>query len=137
MSNPSKARGTKAETDMLKWLKANGHEDALRLPPMGAKDQGDLTLLTDCWRDGCCQFDDVSVVVEVKHYGRDGVATAINSGLAELDVEMVNAGTRHGVLVVRRNGKTDPAEWLAIRKVRNDPEIGGALLAQEDEATDD
>ena len=130
MSHPNKARGTKAETDMLKWLKANGHTDAVRNPPGGSKDVGDLTCGTFDFGDDLCGEcgiyypEDTGCTIEVKHYGRDGVATAINSGLAELDREMANAGTFHGVLVVRRNGKTDPGEWLAIRKVRNDPEIG-------------
>jgi hypothetical protein len=26
--------------------------------------------------------------------------------------------------VLKRRGTTDPGEWLAVRKVRNDPEIG-------------
>lgn len=123
MSNPSKRKGSDAEIKLLAWLKEHGHEDALRLPPMGSKDQGDLTLLTDCWREhGGCQYDDVSVVVEVKSY-KDQTA-AINQGLAELDAEMVNAGTSHGVLVVKRRGKGDPGDWLAVRLVRNDPELG-------------
>ena len=65
---------------------------------------------------------DVPCVIEVKNHAN--LATAINDGLAELDAEMVNAGTSHGVLVVKRRGKGDPGEWLAVRKVRNDPEIG-------------
>ena len=116
MSNPSKQKGTAAETALLRWLQTNGHPDAVRNPPAGVKDIGDLRCLSPLVLGGG------PVTIEVKHYGN--VATAINSGLAELDAEMANAGTTHGVLVVRRNGKTDPGEWLAVRKVRNDPEIG-------------
>lgn len=122
MSNPSKARGTKAETDLLRWLKANGHEDALRLPPMGANDHGDLTCMADipCGR-GVVTVD---VVVEVKHYAGERMSTALANGTAELEVEKANAGTAHGVLVVRRPGKTDPSLWYAVRLVKDDPEIG-------------
>jgi hypothetical protein len=66
--------------------------------------------------------DVLDVVVEVKNMA--DVARAINEGLAELDAEKANAGTSHGVLVVKRRGKGDPGEWLAIRKVCDDPEIG-------------
>jgi len=64
------------------------------------------------------------VVIEVKNHAN--LAAAISQGITELDAEMDNAGADHGVLVVKRRGKGDPGEWLAIRKVRNDPEIGGA-----------
>jgi len=123
MANPSKRKGTDAEVKLLAWLHANGHAEAVRNPPAGTKDVGDLEVLTECYVKGCCLVDDAPVVIEVKSY-KDQTA-AINQGLAELDVEMVNAGTSHGVLVVKRRGKGDPGDWLAIRLVRNDPEIGG------------
>jgi hypothetical protein len=62
------------------------------------------------------------VVVEVKSMA--DVARAINEGITELEMEKANAGTSHGVLVLKRRGITDPGEWLAIRKVCDDPEIG-------------
>ena len=125
--NRSKAKGTAAETALLRWLHSNDHPEATRNPPAGAKDVGDLT----CdYADGhprchrCYPWDTQHppLIIEVKNHAN--LATAINDGLAELDAEMVNAGTTHGVLVVKRRGKGDPGEWLAIRKVRNDPEIG-------------
>jgi hypothetical protein len=133
MSNPSKRRGTDAEVKLLAWLKDHGHPEAVRNPPAGTKDVGDLTCLVGhdrgdglCWCDACGK-DHVSpgylpIVVEVKNHAN--VAAAINQGLAELDVEMVNAGASHGVLVVKRRGKGDPGQWLAIRRVENDPELG-------------
>jgi hypothetical protein len=60
--------------------------------------------------------------VEVKSMA--DVARAINEGITELEMEKANAGTSHGVLVLKRRGITDPGEWLAIRKVCDDPEIG-------------
>ena len=112
MANPSKRKGTDAEVKLLAWLHQNGHPEAVRNPPAGTKDVGDLR----CWDD------ERPIVIEVKSYA--DVARAINDGLAELDAEMVHAGTDHGVVVVKRRGKGDPGEWLAVRKVRNDPEIG-------------
>lgn len=118
--NKSKRKGTDAEVKLLAWLHDHGHSHAVRNPPAGTKDVGDLTTYVYCNEAGYF----LRCVIEVKNYSRDGVATAIHSGLAELDAEMVNAGAHHGVLVVKRRGKGDPGEWLAIRKVRNDPEIG-------------
>lgn len=113
MANPSKQKGTAAETALLRWLQAECRL-AWRNPPAGNKDVGDITV-----RD-----EHESVVVEVKAVA--DLARAINEGIAELDAEMANAGTSHGVLVVKRRGKGDPGDWLAIRKVRNDPEIGAS-----------
>ena len=129
MSNPSKRRGTDAEVKLLAWLHGNGHGEAVRNPPAGTKDVGDLTckVLTNPGDGVYDPEDDTTwirpLVIEVKNHAN--LATAINDGLAELDAEMANAGTSHGVLVVKRRGKGDPGEWLAVRKVRNDPEIGG------------
>ena len=116
MSNPSNRRGTDAEVKLLAWLHQNGHR-ARRNPPAGSKDVGDLKVFRTI-DDGRASH----ICVEVKNHAN--LATAINDGLAELDAEMANAGTDHGVLVVKRRGKGDPGDWLAIRKVRNDPEIG-------------
>ena len=121
MSNPSKRKGTAAEVALLAWLRDNGHPEAVRNPPAGTKDVGDLT----CLAAPKLRTDLTSVRRpidnEVKSYKHQ--TAAINQGLAELDAEMVNAGARHGVLVVKRKGKGDPGEWLAVRKVRNDPEL--------------
>lgn len=121
MSNPSKRRGTAAETALLAWLGEQGH-DAVRNPPAGAKDIGDLTVGGERWHWGKSDFVQYDITVEVKNC-RD-IATAIRDGLAELDVECRNAGTDHGVLVVKPRGKGDPGEWYAVRRVKDDPEIG-------------
>lgn len=130
MANPSKRRGTDAEVRLLAWLHGNGHPEAVRNPPAGSKDVGDLTC--KLWSSRVVDLDPDTpggwkydpIVIEVKSF--KDVARAINEGLAELDAEMANAGTSHGVLVLKRRGTTDPGEWLAIRKVRNDPQIGVA-----------
>jgi Holliday junction resolvase len=112
MANPSKQKGTAAEVGLLAWLREAGHL-AWRNPPAGNKDVGDLGVTTS---------DGGLTVVEVKNMA--DLARAINEGIAELDTEKTNAGTDHGVLVVKRRGKGDPGEWLAIRRVCDDPEIG-------------
>lgn len=128
MSNPSKRKGSDAEIRLLAWLHQNGHKDAVRNPPAGSKDVGDLTCDTFEFGDDLCPDcgffspEDVDCVIEVKSF--KDVAAALRQGVAELDVEMGNAGTAHGVLVVKRRGVSDPGEWYAVRKVRNDPEIG-------------
>ena len=114
--NRSKRKGTDAEVKLLAWLISKGRS-AIRNPPAGSKDVGDLKVFRTI-DDGRASH----ICVEVKNHAN--LATAINDGLAELDAEMVNAGIDHGVLVVKRRGKGDPGEWLAIRRVRNDPEIG-------------
>lgn len=112
MSNPSKAKGTAAETALLRWLYDNGHPEAIRNPPAGVKDVGDLLVYSRGHR----------VVIEVKSV--KDVARGIREGLAELEAEKRNAQARHGVLVVKRHGTSDPGEWYAIRRVCDDPELG-------------
>lgn len=124
MSNPSKARGTKAETDLLRWLHGNGHPEAVRNPPSGSNDVGDLRMWVDSKPDDEGWSHDVPLVIEVKHYAGERMSTALANGTAELEVEKANAGTAHGVLVVRRPGVTDPSRWYAVRLVKDDPEIG-------------
>ena len=129
MSNPSKRRGTDAEVKLLAWLHQNGHKDAVRNPPAGTKDVGDLTCdyadgYVRCHR--CYPWDNQHppVVIEVKNHAN--IATALRDGVAELEVEKANAGAEHAVLVVKRRGVSDPGRWYAVREVRDDPEIGAS-----------
>jgi hypothetical protein len=114
--NRSKQKGTAAETALCRWLGIEADHVVHRNPPSGNKDIGDLTVFINPYTTAD------KVVVEVKNMA--DVARAINEGIAELDAEKANAGTSHGVLVVKRRGKGDPGEWLAIRRVCDDPEIG-------------
>ena len=116
MTNPPKKRGTAAETALVRWLLDHGHPHARRNPPAGNRDIGDI--------GGITTTHGTPVVVEVKAY--KDLARGINEGLAELEAEKANAGTDHGVLVVKRRGKGDPGEWIAVRMVRDDPELGGS-----------
>lgn len=113
MSNPSRRKGSDAEIKLLAWIKDKALRKAVRNPPAGSKDIGDLTVF---------DFDRDDIVIEVKNW--ENQTAAINAGLKELDVEKANAGSSRGVLVVKRTGKGDPGEWLAVRLVKDDPEIG-------------
>lgn len=112
--NASKAKGTAAETALVRWLVENGHPNARRNPPAGARDIGDI--------GGVTTKDGHTITVEVKSW--NDVAAALREGLAELEAEKANAGTTAGVLVLKRRGVTDPGRWFAVREVRDDPEIG-------------
>jgi len=125
MANPSKRKGTDAEVRLLSHLKANGHPEAVRCPPAGTKDVGDLNCLYLGEDDSLADGRYPHIVIEVKSY--KDIAAALREGVAELEVEKANAGTSHGVLVVKRPGKTDPGEWYAVRRVCDDPEIGDVL----------
>ena len=116
MANPSKQRGTAAETAVVRWLQAHGHPFARRNPPAGRNDIGDIGGVEV--NVAICAAD---LVIEVKAF-RD-LAAGINKGLAELEAEKANAGTDHGVLIVKRRGRGDPGEWLAVRLVKHDPEL--------------
>jgi Holliday junction resolvase len=113
VSNPSKRKGTDAEVKLLAWLKEKGHV-VVRNPPAGRFDVGDLTV----HRMG----NYPPTVVEVKNMA--DVARAINEGITELEMEKFNAGTSHGVLVIKRRGISDPGNWLAVRRVCDDPDLG-------------
>lgn len=119
--NASKAKGTAAETALVRWFIEHGHPHARRNPPAGARDIGDI--------GGITTAEGETVTVETKSW--KDVAAALRQGIAELEVEKANAGTAHGVLVVKRRGVTDPGEWYAVRRVADDPEIG--LFAQGDD----
>lgn len=95
MSNPSKQKGTKAETAVVDYLILRG-QYAYRNPPAGSKDIGDVSCYDDC-------------VIEVK----DCKAMTLPVWLAELAAEKSNANATHGVVVHKRKGKGSPAEWYA------------------------
>ena len=95
MTNPSKKRGTAAETAVVNHLRSLGYT-AERLPPKGARDEGDIVVAE---RPG--------LVIEVKN--RKGFELA--AWVAELEVEMRNAGATGGVLIVKKKGTQDPAAW--------------------------
>lgn len=109
MSNPSKAKGTSAESAVVRVMKDAGLR-AKRLTLHGSKDVGDV----DCGID--------AIVVEVKggktaESASDGQITA---WLVETDNEVRNANAKIGVLVVKRKGigPANAERWWAITSIR-------------------
>lgn len=103
MANPSRNKGTAAETGVVRWARLNGYPHADRQPLRGGRDQGDLTLCP-------------GVIVEVKaHRLPTGVPTRgqLDTWLAQTEAERVNARADVAVLVVKRPGTTDPGRWFA------------------------
>lgn len=105
MSNPSKAKGTKAETDLVRWLQGHGFPYAERRALAGTADKGDVL---------CCP----GLIVEVKHWAIYTDAD-IAAWQDETTREKSNANADIAVLVVRRNGKADPGNWFAYRQHAN------------------
>ena len=92
----SRAKGTKAETAVVNYLKANGWPFAERHAQHGSKDVGDVNI--------------PGVVIEVKSASR----IDLSGWIGELEDEMDNADTSDGVVVVKRRGTTDPGKFYAI-----------------------
>ena len=93
MSNPSKAKGTAAETAVVRYARANGFPLADRLTLSGRFDRGDV-LLT------------VGAIAEVKA-GKAATGASYNQVLAwleETERERVNARADVAVLIVQRAG---------------------------------
>jgi hypothetical protein len=92
-----RAKGTAAETAVVRYLREHGFPHAERRALHGTADQGDIT--------GCGP-----IVFEVKNHKTLDLA----GWLKELDVEMTNANVETGVVVAKKRGTTDPGEWYAL-----------------------
>lgn len=91
----TKAKGTAAETAVVKLLSERGLL-ALRNPPAGAKDKGDITI-----------YGSKHITVEVKNHKRMELA----SWLDEAIKEQVNAATDYCAVAHKRVGKGKPEDW--------------------------
>lgn len=91
----SKAKGTAAETAVVRFLQAAGFTQAERRTLNGAKDRGDIAGLP-------------GVVIEVKNCARQELAAWV----AEAERERDNDNATLGVVWHKRRGKTDPADWF-------------------------
>ena len=94
MANRSKARGTSAESAVVRWAQANGFPWAERLVLAGAKDHGDISLVPGR-----------ACIVEVKSHasaatGQPGAAQ-LATWMAETAAECRHAGADVGLLVVK------------------------------------
>ena len=96
-----RAKGTAAETAVVKYLKEHGFPHAERRALHGTADKGDIT--------GCGP-----VVFEVKNHKTLDLA----GWLKELEAEMVNAKVDVGAVVAKKRGTTDPGEWYAVLPFR-------------------
>ena len=106
MSNPSKAKGTAAETAVVRLATAMGIP-AKRVALAGAADQGDVWL----WPEG----DGARVVVEVKSRSKAWTWTEVQKWWAEAEREALRANCDMCLLVVKRPGSGAPsaADWFA------------------------
>lgn len=92
-----RAKGTAAETAVVKFLREHGFPYAERRALHGVNDKGDIT--------GCGP-----IVFEVKNHKTLDLA----GWMKELDVEMRNADVRFGAVIAKKRGTTDPGDWYAV-----------------------
>jgi hypothetical protein len=102
MTTRSARKGNNFERSIITYLRDWFGAHLSRPRAGAAKDLGDLAGVPG-WS------------FELKAY--TDVMRAIREGLAELDVEKANAGTPYGAVIVKRVGKTDPAEALFIMRL--------------------
>ena len=102
-----RAKGTAAETAVLRYVRGEGFPWAERMALTGAADCGDISLLPGRL-----------VVIEVKSHasaatGQPGDAQ-LTEWMRQTRAERVNAGADYGILVVKRKGTTDPGRWFGF-----------------------
>lgn len=93
--NRSKAKGTSAETAVVRFLRTIGFTHAERRTLNGTHDRGDIAGLP-------------GIVIEVKNCARQELAAWI----AEAERERDNDGASLGVVWHKRRGKSDPRDWF-------------------------
>lgn len=96
MANAAKAKGSGAERDVVKWLKAEGFQYADRRLAGATLDKGDISGIP-------------GVTIEIKNHA----SMNLSGWLEELATEMANDGAWTGVVVHKRRGRGSPAEWYA------------------------
>lgn len=100
MSNPSKQKGTAAETAVVRYFTNRGALNVERRAQSGANDRGDIAGV-------------IGAAIEVKACARMELAAWVD----EAQTEMVNAEGDIGIVVAKRRGTTDPGNWYAILPV--------------------
>ena len=91
----SKAKGTAAETAVVRFLQAAGFAQAERRTLNGVKDRGDIAGLP-------------GVVIEVKNCARQELPAWVE----EAELERDNDHATLGVVWHKRRGTTDPGRWF-------------------------
>lgn len=95
-----RAKGTAAETAVVRYLKDRDFPYAERRALHGTADKGDITGIGP-------------IVLEVKNHKTLDLAGWIK----ELEAEMKNANVNVGAVIAKKRGTTDPGEWYAIMPV--------------------
>ncbi|MGP4084151.1 hypothetical protein [Streptomyces sp. KR55] len=91
----SKAKGTAAETAVVRFLRSAGFTQAERRALNGGADRGDIAGLP-------------GVVIEVKNCARQ----ELPAWVAEAEIERDNDRASLGVVWHKRRGKADPGDWF-------------------------
>jgi hypothetical protein len=102
MANPSGQKGTKGESDRVKYLRGRGWRYATRIPKAGARDKGDIIL-----------DQAVPVMVESKETRSFTPAAFIK----EMDVQIANAEAEFGFVIWKKRGTTDVGQYYALTTV--------------------
>lgn len=121
--NASRNKGTRAETAVVRWARANGFPDADRAPLRGTADTGDITGIP-------------SHVISVKwRAGNQPMAWPL--WLRDLE-RMQDNGTRDwcdgvtsrpsGLVICNRAGIADVGRWYAVTTVADYFDLFGELL---------
>jgi hypothetical protein len=102
----SQAKGKRAERDLVNYLKQVWPEARrhVRTGDLYSADEGDIRL-DGSQGQGC-------VVIEVKHYAGGLTRTQVGAFLLKLETSQCR-GTDLGVLIERREGSSNPADWYA------------------------
>lgn len=93
-----KAKGTRWETAVVTFLRANGFPWADRVPLSGARDRGDVVIGPS------------SPVMELKNQQRHSWA----EWLDEAETEATNANAPFGVVWAHRRGRGSPSEGYVV-----------------------
>ena len=99
MSSKSKAKGSKAEREVVAYLK-QWYPYADRRLAGANLDKGDISGIP-------------GVTIEIKNHNRTDLA----GWVSELLTEMTNDGAWTGTVIHKRKGKTDVGEWYATMPV--------------------
>ena len=94
MSNPSKQKGTAAESAIVTYLRGAGFAACERRALNGSTDRGDVAGIH-------------STVIEAKNCK----VMDLSGWLAELAAEMRNDNARYGAVWHKKRGTTDPSQW--------------------------
>lgn len=98
--NPSKIKGTAAESAVVSYLQEKGWKNAERRALQGVLDRGDISGV-----EGVC--------FEVKNQKTQD----LSGWVAELVVEIINAKAETGAVIHKKRGKTNVGDWYATMPV--------------------